>query len=220
MIICDSVLFDLDGTLTDPFEGITNSVAYALNKFGIDVSDRRSLTPFIGPPLRESFSVFYGFSKKDAEKAVSYYREYYAETGIFENTVYDGIKDVLAELKARGKKLVVATSKPEIFAKRILEHFSLGYFDFVAGATLDSARVTKSDVISYALREGGINDRSRTVMVGDRKHDVYGAKQNGIRCIGVLYGYGNKEELIQAGADYLIAEPSDILSVGMLARRE
>ena len=136
------VAMDLDGTLTDPAIGITNSVSYALKKWEIDVPNRQELYKFIGPPLHESFSKYYGFSKEDAVKSVEYYREYFATKGLFENSVYDGVIEMLTELKSRGKRLIVATSKPEIFSKRILEHFELEkYFDFLAGATLDSSRV-------------------------------------------------------------------------------
>ena len=152
-----TVLFDLDGTLTDPRIGITGSVAYALAKFGISVDDpHRTLTPFIGPPLLESFEKYYGFSRDEARRALAYYREYFAPTGIFENTVYPGIPEALQELRAAGRRLCVATSKPEVYARRILEHFSLdSCFDAVCGATLDETRVRKADVIAYALETLG-----------------------------------------------------------------
>lgn len=207
----DNVLFDLDGTLTDPFEGITNSIVYALSKFGIGVEDRRSLTDFIGPPLVDSFSLVYGFSPADAEKAVWYYREYFFQKGIFENSVYDGIIPVLEGLKARGKRLVIATSKPEVFALRIAEHFKISrYFNYIAGATLDSTRNTKAEVIKYALHQVGI---SSAVMVGDRNHDILGAKANNLKSVGVLYGYGSLAELKSAGADYIARTPADILEI-------
>ena len=157
--IYNTVLFDLDGTLTDPAIGITNSVSYALKKWNIEVSCRSELYKFIGPPLVDSFCKYYGFSKDDADLAVKYYREYFADKGLFENSVYDGVIEMLTELKKRGKRLIIATSKPELFSKRILEHFELdGYFDFLAGATMDSSRVKKADVIAYAIKECNIND--------------------------------------------------------------
>ncbi len=208
----DNILFDLDGTLTDPVQGITNSVAHALEKWNIHVEDKRELNKFVGPPLQAAFSQYYGFSEADAAKCVEYYREYFRDRGIFENKVYDGIEELLAALRASGKRLIVATSKPEEFAVRILKHFSLyEYFDFVAGATMDSSRVKKADVISYALESCGIKDTSRTLMVGDREHDVMGARAMGIDCVGVLFGYGSREELESAGAVYIAETVSDIL---------
>ena len=192
----NTVLFDLDGTLTDPALGITNSVAHALRKWGKDVPERSELYKFIGPPLVDSFMKYYGFTREEAEKSVEYYREHFATKGLFENSVYDGVRDMLEKLKARGKRLVVATSKPEVYSKRILEHFCLDtYFDFLAGATLDSSRVKKADVIGYALDICGICDVSDVIMIGDREHDIIGAKENGLKSIGVLYGYGDENEL-------------------------
>ena len=207
----NAVLFDLDGTLTDPGMGITNSVAFALRKYGIEVQDRKELYKFIGPPLYESFMKHYSFSKEEAETAVSYFREYFRDTGIFENEVYDGIENLLKKIKASGRKIILATSKPEEFAKRILVHFNLDkYFDFVAGATMDSSRVEKSDVIAYALKESGCSAEN-AVMVGDRMHDILGAKENGLASIGVLFGYGSREELENAGADYIAETVDDII---------
>ena len=206
-----TILFDLDGTLTDPGIGITNSVMYALEKFGIQVSDRSTLYPFIGPPLQDSFETFYGFSKADAEIAVSYYREYYRDQGIYENKLYDGISELLQMLCDAGRKLLVATSKPEEFAVRILEHFQIsGYFTYIAGADMNGPRTQKADVISYALASGKVAERSSAVMVGDRAYDIVGAKQNGIDSIGGLFGYGSRQELVQAGADHIAEQPYDI----------
>ena len=203
--------FDLDGTLTDPGIGITNSVMYALQRFGIRVADRSELYPFIGPPLNESFRKYYGFSEEQAWEAVQYYREYFGETGIFENEVYEQIPEVLADLKKRGDTLVLATSKPEVYAVPILEHFHLDqYFDFVAGGTLDGSRIRKADVIRYALDSLGITEKSQVLMVGDREQDVLGAKANQIACAGVLYGYGDYEELHRAGAEYILERPEDL----------
>lgn len=206
------LLFDLDGTLTDPGVGITNSVMYALRKFDIHVTDRSELYRFIGPPLRESFELFYGLSGEQNALAVRYYREYFQAQGIYENAVYSGISALLAQLKEMGKTLITATSKPEAFAVRILQHFQLSdYFDFVAGATMDDTRNKKADIIKYALEHCGISEKSKALMIGDRMHDVIGAKENGLDALGVLYGYGSCDELKEAGAKYLAKTPLDIL---------
>lgn len=211
------VLFDLDGTLTDPGIGITNSVMYALNKYNIDVSDTSELFKFIGPPLWESFEKYYGFSKAEANKAVEYYREYYSITGIFENSLYAGVEDLLKELKVRGQTLIVATSKPEVFAKQVLEHFEISeYFTFVAGSELDGTRVKKDEVINYALESCGITDFAKTIMIGDREHDILGAKAAGISSIGVLFGYGDRPELERACADYIVNTVSQIRNILIL----
>lgn len=208
----DYFLFDLDGTLTDPGLGITNSVAYALEKYHITVEDRRELYPFIGPPLRHSFSEFYGFDEEKTKEAVAFYREYFSEKGLFENEVYEGIPEVLSQLKQAGKKLLVATSKPEEFTNRILEHFGLAeYFDFVAGATMDETRNEKADIIAYALEQISDADKSKIVMVGDRKFDILGARENGIDSIGVLYGYGSRAELEEAQATHIVEKPENLL---------
>lgn len=207
------ILFDLDGTLTNPGLGITNSVMYALKKFNIEVNDRTALYKFIGPPLQDSFQRYYGFSKEESDLAVKYYREYFSVHGLYENEVYDGIENLLIELKKKNKSLLVATSKPETFAVEILKHFHLEqYFDFIAGATMDSSRNTKADVISHALENCKISDLTSTIMVGDREYDILGAKQVGLDSIGVLFGYGNYEELEAAGATYIAESIRDILN--------
>ena len=206
------ILFDLDGTLTDPAEGITNSVSYALEKFCIIVSDKRELYKFIGPPLVDSFMEYYGFSEEDANKAVAYYREYFKPKGIYENAIYDGTVSLLSELKKQNKTVILATSKPELFAKEILKYFSIDcYFDFVAGATMDKTRNKKSDVIAYALSECKITDLKSCLMVGDRNQDINGARANGIDSVGVLYGYGDRQEHEAAGATYIAETVEDIL---------
>ncbi len=206
-----TILFDLDGTLTDPGIGITNSVMYALSRYGITVAKRSELFRFIGPPLYDSFRGFYGFSHEDAEAAVALYREYFGNKGLYENEVYEGIPDMLSHLKESGKKLVVATSKPEPYAVKILEYFGLSrYFDHICGATFDASRNRKSAVIAYALKTAGVNDRASVIMVGDREHDINGARDNGIASVGVLYGYGSRDELVAAGADHLASAPHDI----------
>ncbi len=205
------ILFDLDGTLTDPVVGITNSVMYALKKYGIEVSNRSELYKFIGPPLWDSFESYYGFSREEAKNAVEYYREYYREKGIYENSVYDGIEDLLKRLKEKNKILIVATSKPEVFAKQILVHFDIAkYFTYIAGSNLDGTRVKKGEIIKYALENCNITDLSKAIMIGDREHDIFGAKEVGISSIGVLFGYGDREELEKAGADFIVATVEDI----------
>ena len=199
-----TVLFDLDGTLTDPGIGITNSVAYALEKSGADVPERTSLYRFIGPPLLESFQRFCGFSEEEARQAIRYYREYFQEKGIWENRVYDGMEEFLEGLRDSGRMLLVATSKPEPFARQIMEHYHLAeYFAYVGGSGLDETRTDKAEVIAYVLEVAGVTDKSHALMVGDREHDIIGAKKNGLDSAGVLYGYGSREELEAAGADYI-----------------
>lgn len=205
------LLFDLDGTLTDPKEGITKSVRHALRAYGIEVEDLDSLCCFIGPPLKDSFMEYYGFSEENASNAIGVYREYFSDRGLYENEVYEGIEAVLKTLKAKGRKLFVASSKPEVFVRKIMEHFHLdSYFAFLGGADLGETRVKKADVIRYVLEENGITDLSRVVMIGDRKHDILGAKEIGIASVGVLYGYGDRKELEEAGADFLAQSVFDL----------
>ncbi|EMB68451.1 HAD family hydrolase [Streptococcus mutans] len=206
-----TILFDLDGTLTNPALEITNSLAYALEKFNIEVTDKKELYRFIGPPLQDSFENFYHFSKEDSLKAVDFYRDYFRHKGLYENEVYQGIPDLLERLKAQGKKLLVATSKPERFARQILKHFELfDYFDLVAGASMDGSRRLKGDVIAHALTSAQIADPSSAIMIGDRKHDIIGAKENNLDAIGVLYGFGNREELKKAGATYIATNVEEL----------
>ncbi len=208
------ILFDLDGTLTDPEIGITNGIMYALDKFGIKVNDRKDLHCFIGPPLVDAFMKYYSFSNEDALKAVAYYREFYSVTGIYENRAYDGIKDMLEALKNQGKTLILATSKPQKFAETVLRYFDLmQFFDCVVGATFDGKLNYKADVIAAAIERGGVDDIKKAVMIGDRHHDILGGKQNGLDTIGVLFGFGDLEELEQSGADYIAATPADILKI-------
>lgn len=211
------ILFDLDGTLTDPKEGITKSVAYALKSYGIEVEDLDSLCKFIGPPLKDSFVKYYGFSEEQGYEAVERYREYFRPYGVYENKVYDGVDKFLAELKVSGKRVILATSKPTVFAKVILEHFDLmKYFDVVCGSELDGARVKKGDVIAYALEQIcsleklEVFDQSLAVMIGDREHDILGAKENGLDSIGVIYGYGDRPELEAARADYVVGTVEEL----------
>lgn len=204
----DILLFDLDGTLTNSAEGIVNCAEHALNSLGISEPDRSKLLRFIGPPLIDSFMDFYGLSREDAVKAVAAYRERYPVKGIFENRVYEGIPEALELLKKGGKRLALATSKPEIYANRILEYFELAkYFEVVTGAELSGERNAKSDVIEECLKRLGNPDRDAVLMIGDRKHDVEGAKLCGVDCAGVKFGYAEENELENAGADFVFGTP-------------
>lgn len=200
----DIILFDLDGTLTDPKEGITNCVKYALESVGIYETDMAKLMRFIGPPLVDSFMEMYGFNKEDALSLVAKYRERFSTVGLFENALYDGVPEMLEQLKKAGKTVVLSTAKPIVYAKRILEHFDIArYFDIMCGAELDGSVNHKHEVIALALEKLGNPDKSRTVMVGDRKQDVDGAGLNGIKSVGVRFGYAEEGELENAGADYM-----------------
>ncbi|HEL2551019.1 HAD family hydrolase [Streptococcus suis] len=208
-----TILFDLDGTLTDSGQGILNSVAYALEKMGIEEPDTANLNRFIGPPLYESFSRFYQLNPEDTQSAVDAFRVYFKEKGMFENQLYPGIIPLLEELRTAGKTLVIATSKPEIFAKQILEHFGIAhYFDVIAGASLDSSRISKADVIGYAINQLEAFPK-HTVMIGDREHDIEGARMHQLPAIGVLYGYGSKQEFEKAGATMIVETVQDLKRV-------
>ncbi len=205
------ILFDLDGTITDSGTGVTNSVMYALKKYGIEVHDRSELFRFIGPPLINSFMDFYGFSHEKAVEATDFYREYYKVTGIWENTVYEGIPELLDNLNKLGKRVIVATSKPEIFARQILEKHDIAkYFEYIAGANMDETRTKKEDVISYALETCGITDMSDVIMVGDTKFDIIGANHFGMDSIGVLFGYGGRDEMEKEKATFICESVSDL----------
>ena len=207
----DAIYFDLDGTLTDPKPGITRSIQYALQKLdhpAIPTEDE--LTWCIGPPLRASFAKILG-GEAQADRAVALYRERFSDIGLYENGVYDGIGELLTTLSQSGQRLFVATSKPHVFATRIVEHFGLRHhFEHVFGSELDGTRVDKSDLLQYALKVAAV-DPSKTLMIGDRSHDMVGAGNNGMKGIGVLYGYGSEAELIGAGALHVCATPQAIL---------
>ncbi len=210
----DVILFDQDGTIADSGRGIINSVKYSLKKYGINETDDQKLRYFVGPPLYESYEKLYGFSHEKAVEAVAFYREYYNAGGIFELSLYDGIIDLLKSLKNAGKTVIVATSKPEIYAERIAEKFDYKkYFDSISGALLDGSRITKPDIIRYALDRNGITDMSRVLMVGDRCFDIEGAKQFSIDSVGVTWGYGTREELEKAGATYIVDSPEEIKEI-------
>lgn len=214
----DYILFDLDGTLTDPKEGITTCVQYALSAFGIEEPDGDKLTPFIGPPLKESFMEFYEFDEEKAEAAVEKYRERFRDKGMFENRIYDGVPEMIRKLKGNHKKLAVASSKPTVFVKQILDHFEIGkYFDVIVGSELDGTRTDKAEVVAEALRQlygenaEDIEEKKRnTVMVGDRKFDVAGAKAEGVISVAVSYGYGPLDELKIAKPDYIVRSVEEL----------
>ena len=203
-------LFDLDGTLTDPREGITKSVQYALAKQGIDEPDITKLEFFIGPPLRDSFMSAYGMSKENAEESVAFYRERFAPIGVLENKVYEGIPELLAALSKAGVTNAIASSKPTVFIHQILEHFGIKqYFDVIVGSELDGTRGTKEEVVEEALRQLGILEmadaekKRACAMIGDRKFDIQGAKAHGLTGIGVGFGFAEEGELEAEGADYV-----------------
>lgn len=192
-----AIFFDLDGTLTESGEGIIKSVQYALNKMGKPEEDAEKLRVFIGPPLLEQFMKYANFDKDSARQAVTYYRERYSTIGIFENRPYPGIEELLKRLHKNGYILAVSSSKPEFFVRQILEHFHLTeYFDEIVGSTMEEKRTAKADVIEETLHRLNLSDhREQILMIGDKEHDVIGAREEGIECIAVSYGYGTMEEL-------------------------
>ena len=205
------LLFDLDGTLTNPQEGITKCVQHALRAFGIEEPDLEKLIPFIGPPLIQSFMEFYNMSEEDARKAVAVYRERFSTVGLFENFPYPGIADMLAELKAQGKILAVASSKPTIYVRRILEKFELApYFNVIEGSNLDGTRVDKKEVIAEVLSQLDNPSADDLLMIGDRKFDVIGAREMGFGCVGVRFGFAAPDELEQSGAVYIADTVQDL----------
>ena len=207
------ILFDLDGTLTDPKIGITSSVQYSLKHFGID-ADCDDLVKFIGPPLRDSFQEFYGFTAAEAETAVAKYREYFSDTGIWENTPYPGMLDALQILKKSGLRLAIATSKPTVFATRIAERFGfLSYFDHIEGSELDSTHSEKIDIIESIRRRLDPEHTMQTIMIGDRRFDIDGARQAGVDSIGVTWGYGSIAELEEARATHIVSTWEELLRI-------
>ena len=206
----DTVFFDLDGTIIDSGEGVSNSVLYALEKFGINETRENALR-FIGPPLADSFRDFYGFDDEKATKGIEIYREYYREKGIFECYLYDGIRELLIKLKENCYKVVLCTSKPEEYAHRVLRFFEIfDLFDYACGATMDEkTRATKDEVMAYAFETSGAQ-REKTLMVGDRKFDINSACKFGLDSVGVTFGYGSKEELKSAGATYIADSAKEI----------
>ncbi|MGE7864810.1 phosphoglycolate phosphatase [Bacillus cereus] len=206
-------LFDLDGTLTDPKEGIINSVLYALEKMGIEEGKISELDSFIGPPIQQSFAERYNMSEIEVEEAVVYFREYLKKSGLLENKIYDGIPTLLQELKDAGNRLYVATSKPTIFAKQVIEHFQLtSFFEEIVGSNLDGTRIKKEEIIAHILQTNEELKKEEIVMIGDRKHDIIGANNNEIASIGVLYGYGSEKELSEARATYIVKDVEELQS--------
>lgn len=205
-------LFDLDGTLTEPKEGITKSVRYALNKLGID-AELDELEKFIGPPLKYSFSEFYGLDDETCLEAVRYYRERYSDKGLFENRIFDGVIPLLKGLKKQGKKTAVATCKPEVFARQVCDKYGMTpYLDEICGTDLDGILVTKAQVIEETLSRLNENPDD-AVMVGDRKFDIEGAKHFSMKSVGVTIGYAADGELEEAGADYIIDDLQSLLDM-------
>jgi phosphoglycolate phosphatase len=205
-----STFFDLDGTLTDPKPGITRCIQYALEHLGFPVPTQDDLVWCIGPPLHASMKKFVGTDEL-AHRAVELYRERFRDVGLYENDAYAGIEETLAKVAVGGRRLFVATSKPKVYADRIIEHFGLGgLFEHVFGSELDGTRTDKADLLAYALSEAKL-DPARAIMIGDRSHDVVGARKNGMKAIGVLYGYGSLAELTDAGADHLCAAHPDLV---------
>lgn len=213
------ILFDLDGTLIEPKEGITKCVAYALNKFGIKVKNLDDLTVFIGPPLIDSFMKYYNMSLDDAKLAVKFYRERFQVNGILECELYKNVEETLKKLKKENKILLIATSKPEDFTNSILKRLDIyKYFDLIVGATLDGSRGEKSGVIKYALDQINIIDLSEVIMVGDRMFDIFGAKKNNIDSIGVSYGYAIDNELFESNPTFIVNDIEDIIDIILMKK--
>ena len=213
--MADYLFFDLDGTLTDPYTGITECIFYALDRMGFEKPERTFLKKFIGPPLTLSFRAFLGMTEEEADTALRFYRERYAVKGLYENAVYPGIPEALAALKDAGKTLCLATSKPEPFAERILERFSLsGYFGEICGASMDGVRGTKGEVLRELLSRLRLPEGTPdALMIGDRIHDADGAREVGLETVGVLWGYGDREELASAGCAALAQTPAELVSI-------
>lgn len=206
------ILFDLDGTITDSFDAITKSFAYALEHYGIKVEDRSILMPVIGPPLRESFMEMFGFDEKTAIEAVEKYRERYKVYFLKEHLIYDGVEKLLADLQREGFRLYLATSKPISLAEQIIYHFNLDkYFTYLGGASMDKKRDNKNKVLEYVFEECNI-DKASAVMVGDRFHDMEGAAYMGIDAVGVTYGFGSLEELLPYNPVFIASAPQEIYS--------
>lgn len=204
-------LFDLDGTVTDPKKGIVNSVLYALEKVGIEELHVSELDSFIGPPIQQSFVERYNMNEGEVERAVFYFREYLKQRGLLENSVYEGIPNLLKQLKDTGNRLFIATSKPTIFARQVIEHFQLtNYFEDIIGSNLNGTRIKKEEIIAHILQQNEGLYKEEVVMIGDRKHDIIGANHNGITSIGVLYGYGSENELIEVSATHIAKDIEEL----------
>lgn len=208
------ILFDLDGTLSDPKEGITKSVQYALEKMDIVESDTDKLETFIGPPLQVSFAEYYCFDDMESKRAIYFYRERFKDKGMFENVLYPNISLLLGALRESGFVLVVATSKPTVFAEQIIKYFELEkFFQLIVGSNVDGTRSSKTEIIQYIVDKYTEFNRSDFVMIGDRKHDIIGAKNTGIDSIGVTYGYGSQEEIQGAEPTYIASSVDDLMGL-------
>ena len=217
MVSYGLLFFDLDGTLTDSKEGITKSVQYALSKFGIKEDNLHNLEKFIGPPLDESFSKFYSLNEDEVVNAVKYYREYYAVKGIYENSLYPGIPELLEKFQELGKDMYIVTTKPTIFAEEVLKYFNIDdYFSQIVGSFLDGRRTSKAELIGYVLSCIPDVSKNKVVMIGDRKHDILGAKQTGIDSIAVSYGYGTLKELTKVEPTYIAGSIEELY--GLIAK--
>ncbi|MGE7997429.1 HAD family hydrolase [Lysinibacillus sp. NPDC093190] len=205
------VLFDLDGTISDPKIGITKSVQYALQKIGIVEEDLDQLETFIGPPLQVSFREIYGLDDVQIQQAIAYYRERFIQTGMYENKLYQNISPLLEYLQKEGYQLAIATSKPTVFAEQIIQYFNLEhFFDLVAGSNLDGTRSAKGEVIAFVREHFYEVNIDQLIMIGDRKYDIVGAHENQIDSIGVTYGYGSREELTDAQATYIVNSVNEL----------
>ena len=210
----DIIAFDLDGTLSDPSRGFIQGCKYAFSKMGMECEEDEALKRFIGPALFNEWQICYGLTPDEARRAVMLFREYYSVYGWWDNEIYPGIENMLATLKARGKRIVLSTSKPEVFARNILGKFGLTkYFDFIGAATSNLKRERKWEVLAYALEGVGARDLSRCIIVGDRKYDAEGGQMCGIDSLGVLYGHGSLEELREAGFTYIRKDCEEVLDV-------
>lgn len=210
----DAILFDLDGTLTDSQDGIIKALQHALGKFGLNHIKPEKLRSWIGPPLYESFKAFFDMDEEKARQAVEHYREYFARKGIYENRVFPGIPALLERLKGAGKRVILATSKPEFFAEKILRHFNLEqYFDLIAGSNMDGSRIVKKEIIQHIFEQMPALSKAEAVMVGDREQDIKGARAHGMDSVVVTYGYGTEEELKGAGPSYMVASVEELSSL-------
>jgi len=206
----DTVFLDLDGTLSDSMPGITNSVSWALSQYGIDVAPK-ALRMFVGPPLRESFQKYFDFTDGNVDEVIRLFRQRYGEKGVYELTLYPGVPEMLNRLERAGKRLILASSKEEDYVCQILDDTGIArHFSCIAGADLKTSRLSKGEVLRHACREAAVTDMERSIMVGDREHDVHGAHETGMRCAAVLYGYGSREELGAAGADFFISTVAEL----------
>jgi len=210
----DAVLFDFDGTVADTGMGIFNGVYHVLDAFGIEPPEADELRYFIGPPLHDSFKTVLGFDAETCDSAIIKYREYYSSKGIFELTIYDGMEDLFRKLKSKNIKVGIASTKPEVFLHRIVDYFNLKeIFDVVEGSDITNMNSDKTEIILRAIEKMNLTEGSKVLMAGDRHYDINGAKGAGIDSVGVLFGYGSREEIIDAGANYLAEIPEDIFKI-------